>query len=165
MAQYLLRNMLNPGKVVGCSVTFRQLINKDEKGETVWLIEAVTPEPHKDGTGDILPEYVHYTEDQNLDVAINEATERIAAQVDWAPLTNDLRPPFVVDYEPKAPIVGIYSDVVVVIKDIFPTGGIDPDSIEVVINNIDVTDEIKLLGDPLQYSVMWGPPIRVFDYE
>jgi len=165
MAQYLLRNSLNPGKVVVCSVTFRQLINKGEEGEAVWLIEVVTSEPHKDGMGDILPEYVHYTEDQNLDVAINEATERIAAQVDWIPLTGDLRPPFVIDYEPKMSVVSIHSNVAVVIEDIFPAAGIDLDSIEVVINNLDVTDEIKLTGDPFQYNITWIPTVRIFDYE
>jgi hypothetical protein len=163
MAQYLLRNSLNPGKVVACSVSFRQLVNKGEEGEPVWLVEIRTLEPHKDG-GSIPPEYIHYTSDQNLDVAIRKATQRVASKIDWTPLTKDIRPPSVIDYRPKSSVVSIYSDVMVEIKDNLPAAGIDPDSITMTINGLDVTDELKLIGDPYNYKVMWQPKIRVLDY-
>jgi hypothetical protein len=163
MAEYLLRNSLNPGKVVSCSVSFRQIVNKGEEGEPVWLVEIRTLEPHKDG-GSIPPEYIHYTNDQNLDVAIRKATQRIASKVNWEPTITDIRPPFVVDYSPRSDVVDIYSDVMVDITDILPAAGIDPDSITMTINGLDVTDEIELIGDPYNYRVMWQPKIRVLDY-
>lgn len=165
MAQYLLRNSLNPTKVVACSVTFRQVVNKGEEGEPVWLVEVVTVEPHKNGTGVIPPVYEHYTTDQNLDVVINTATRKIAGQIDWTPLTDDLRAPFVYYSEPVAAVVGMHEDVLVDIKDILPAAGIDPESIEVVINGIDVTNEIDLSGSPYDYRIIWRPKIRVYDYE
>lgn len=163
MAEYLLRNSLNPGKVVSCSVSFRQIVNKGEEGEPVWLVEIITLEPHKDG-GSIPPEYIHYTSDQNLDVAIRKATQRIASKVDWTPTITDIRPPFVVNYSPRSAVVDIYSDVLVDITDILPAAGIDPDSITMTINDLDVTGELEITGDPYNYRVMWKPKIRVLDY-
>jgi len=163
MTDYLLRNSLNPGKVVSCTITFRQLINKGEEGEPVWLVEIGTIEPHKDG-GEIPPEYIHYTSALNLDAAVREATENIAEQVDWSPLSEDLRPPFVAYSSPTSDIVDIYSDVVVDIKEVLPAAGIDLDSIEVTINDMDVSDELVISGDPYQYRVIWEPKIRVLDY-
>lgn len=165
MADFLLRNTLNPSKVVKCTITFRQVINKGEEGEPVWLIEIGTLEPHKNG-GDIVPIFIHYTSKSNLDEEIRQATEEISEQIDWGITVEDLRPPFVICSFPtkSTEIVDIYSKVVVDIKDIFPAAGIDPDSIEVIVNDIDVSDEIKLVGTPYQYRIIWEPKIRVFDY-
>ena len=163
MAEYLLRNSLNPGKVVACTISFRQIVNKGEEGEPVWLVEINTLEPHKDG-GSIPPEYVHYTSSDNLDTAIREATANIAEQVDWDPMRNDVRPPFVEYYGPRSNIVDIYSDVLVDIKDILPSAGIDINTIEMTVNGMDVTDELRIDGDPYGYRVIWSPFKRVLDY-
>jgi hypothetical protein len=165
MAEYLLRNSLNPNKVVKCTITFRQIINKGEGGEPVWLIEIGTVEPHKDG-GKIPPLFIHHTTSINLDVAIKEATEKIAEQINWESLISDLRPPFVIYNFPEnnQSSVGIYTSVIVDIQDILPAAGIDPNSIEVVINDINVSDEISLEGDPYQYRIKWDPKVRIYDY-
>ena len=163
MAEYLLRNTLSPSKVVSCSVSFRQLINKGEDGESVWLIEIRTVEPHKDG-GSIPPEFIHYSNTMNLDEAIREATEKIASKINWLPLTEDVRAPFVFNYEPKSNVVDIYSKVLVDMKDILPAAGIDPNSIEVIVNGIDVTNDIELIGHPYEYRILWQPRERILDY-
>lgn len=165
MGEYLLRNSLNPGKVVKCAITFRQLVNKNEDGELVWLIQINTLEPHKDG-GVIPPLFIHYTSSNNLDDAIKDATQTISKQIDWGALNTDLRPPFVTYNYPYIThsVVGIYSSVTIDITDVLPSAGIDPDSIEVIINDMDVTGEIKLDGDPYQYRVRWDPKVRVYDY-
>ena len=166
MAEYLLRNSLNPNKVVKCTITFRQIVNKGENGEPVWLIEINTIEPHKDG-GKILPVFIHQTAAINLDIAIKEATEKIAKQINWEFLILDLRPPFVIysfSEVKRINSVSIHTSVIVDIQDILPAAGIDPNSIEVVINDIDVSDEISLEGDPYQYRIRWDPKVRVYDY-
>lgn len=166
MAEYLIRNSLNPGKVVSCTITFRQLIVKGDEGEPVWVVEIGTMEPHKNG-GEIPPAYIHYTSTTNLDASIKDATEKIADQVDWEPLSLDLRPPFVTYSEPDVDdtVVNIHSNVIVDIKDILPAAGIDPTSVEVTVNDIDVTGEIDLIGDPYRYRVKWVPSVRVLDTE
>lgn len=166
MAVYLLRNSLNPNKVVCCTITFRQLIDKGDNGELSWLVEIGTKEPNKDGTGIIPLEYIHYNNANNLDEAIREATERIAQKVDWELEDNDLRPPYVYYSEPaiNEDLVNIYSDVLIDIKDVLPAAGIDINSIEMTINGIDVTEEIEISGDPYFCRVRWWPRIRILDY-
>lgn len=161
MATYLLRNSLNPSKVVGCTISLRQLTNKGEKGEPVWLLELRTVEPHKDG-GDIPPAYVHYTDSINLDEAIKEATEIISRQVDWTPLETDSQAPFIYSISPASgENASINSGITFILKDAFPTIGIDVDSIEVDINGFDITNDLKISGTPSEYKVVWNPSIRV----
>ena len=162
MANYLLRSSLNPNKVVKCTITFRQIANKGDDGDPSWLIEIGTVEPHKDG-GRIPPTFIHNVTSTNLDEEIEKATELIAAQVDWLPELIDLRPPFVVYKSPANDdnSVSIDSDVIVDIKDIYPAAGIDISSINMTVNGIDVTSDLKVFGDPLDYRVKWEPPDRV----
>jgi hypothetical protein len=167
MSEFLLRNSLNPNKVVQCTISFRQLVAKGDEGEPVWLVEIGTLEPHKttaSGYKNIDPVFIHYTSSINLDAAIKEATETIAAQVDWEPLDEDLRPPFVSYSSPiDGEVVGIYSDVIIDIKDVLPAAGIDIDSITMSVNGFDVTSEIDIDGDPYEYRIRWVPFKRVLD--
>lgn len=165
MADFLLRNSLNPSKVIKCTITFRQLMNKGEDGELVWLVEIGTVETTASGTS-IAPVFVHYTSAINLDDAIKEATETIAQQVDWTPLDSDKRPPFVSYNSPENgnQSVSIYSNLVIDVKDLIPTSGIDLSSVEVLINGMDVTSEVEVSGDPFEYRIIWSPAERVLDY-
>ena len=165
MAEYLLRNTLNPNKVVKCGITFRKLTNKGEKGEPAWLVQVSTEEPHKNG-GKIPPVFIHLTTLDNLDLEITGVTEEIASQVDWGPLLLDARAPIVSFIEPVGDLsdVPIYSSLKFEISELFPAAGIDIDSIEVIINGVDITSELNIIGDPYVYNVNWGPFKRVLDY-
>lgn len=162
MAEYLIRSSLNPNKVVKCTITFRQLVNKGENGELVWLVEIGTKEPDKYGNV-IPPEFIHSIVGSNtLDDAIEKATTNIASKVDWSPEIVDIRPPFVVASYPNenTQTVSVNSDVFIDMKDIMPAAGIDLSSITVVVNGIDVSSEIKIDGDPFECRVLWSPKIR-----
>lgn len=164
MADYLLRNSLNPGKVVKCTITFRQIVNKGESGEPVWLVEIGTLEPHKDG-GSIPAVFIHYVYSDNLDEAIRNSTSVIAEQVDWEIDVADMRPPFVTyKYPIEASEADIHSDVIIDIVDILPAAGIDKDSIRITVNELDVSNEIDVFGDPFNYRIKWSPKIRIMDY-
>lgn len=165
MAEYLIKNTLNPYKVVKCDITFRQLVNKGRGCDPVWLVQLSTSEPHKDG-GTINPEFINVSSLKNLDSEIKDATEAIASQVDWGDLQSDVTPPFVNQYSPlqNDKNASIFSDVVVSLKDGFPSTGIDPGSVRMYVNGFDVTDEIELIGDPFEYKVVWRPQARVKDY-
>ena len=164
MAEYTIRNSLNPDKVVKCSITFRKLTNRDERGEPVWLIHIATDEPHKNG-GDIASVFIHLASLDNLGLEIDQATEKIAVQVDWGVLKEDLRPPIVFIVTPDNDLenVDIRSDVTFDIKDLLPAAGINVDSIEMSVNGTDVTDELEITGDPYQYKVIWKPFKRVLE--
>lgn len=165
MAEYILRNSLNPDKVVKCSITFRKITNKNEEGEPVWLIQIATTELHKDG-GNIAPVFIHTASLNNIDAEVNEATEKIAAQVDWGVLRPDTRAPIVYITTPLGDVenVDINSNVVFDVEDLLPAAGVDIDSIEVFVNGMDVTNELEITGDPYKYNVIWRPFKRVFDY-
>lgn len=165
MAEYIIRNSLNPDKVVKCSITFRKLTNKDARAEPIWLVHIVTDEPHKEG-GDITPVFIHLATSDNLDLEINRATEKIAAQIDWGVLKKDLRPPLVSIIEPANDLenVDVESNVIFDIEDLLPATGIDMSSIKVSVNGTDVTETLDISGDPYKYRVVWKPFKRVLDY-
>lgn len=166
MAQFIVRNSLNPSKAVRFGVTFEQLVPKGGEGEPIWVAEVATAEPHKDGGG-IPPEFINLVSLDHLDAEIEKVVETISAQIDWTPLDEDLRPPFVLSCYPTSYEVDIESFIEIVIKDNLPAAGIDISSINMVITadgvDFDVTPELEIKGDPFLYTVKWVPEIRIYD--
>jgi len=163
MATYTIRNTLSPSKVVSCTVTFRSIINKGEDGEPVWLVQINTSEPHKNG-GIIPAEFIHLVTLDNIDAEIKKATERISVQIDWEPLVSDETAPSVIDSSPNDnSVVDINSDVWLDIKESLPAAGIDIDSVKMFVNDIDVSEQLDVDGDPYSYRIRWKP-MRVYDY-
>lgn len=163
MADYFLRSTLNPSRVVKCTATITQLVPKGGDGEPVWVVKAGTPEPHKDTGGPIPPAIVNVTDALQLDATIQELTRKLAAQVDWGIPVEDYRPPYVYQHSPStnASGVSLYSNVSVSIKDNLPGNGIDKDSIYMSVNGYDVTSDVRITGDPFDYTIDWHPPVRV----
>lgn len=163
MATYTIRNTLSPSKVVSCTITFRSIINKGEDGEPVWLVEINTVEPHKNG-GTIPTEFIHLVSTTNLDAAIKKATEHISSQINWEPLVDDKTAPSITASSPiNNSIVDINSDVWLDIKESLPAAGIDISSVKIFVNDIDVSDQLDVDGDPYSYRIRWKP-MRVYDY-
>jgi hypothetical protein len=164
MAQFLLRNSLNPQKVIKCGITFNQVVPKGGEGEAIWVVEIATDEPHKDG-GDIPPEFINLTTLENLDQEIEKAVGILSTKVDWTPLEDDVRPPLVESCYPSGYNASIESVVEIVLKDILPAAGIDISSIQATINDVDVTTDLEISGDPYEYTVKWRPFMRVLEEE
>lgn len=163
MADYYLRNTLNPGRVIKCVITVTQLAPKEEEGEYVWVIEVGTAEPHKDG-GKISPAIAHLIDLRTLDDVVRELTEKIAAQVNWGTPVEDKRPPYVYQNFPNSEgTASIYSNVTVKIKDSLPTAGIDISSISMTVNGFDVTGDLEIAGSPFDYTLVWKPKLRIYD--
>jgi len=164
MATYTIRNILSPTKVVSCTISFKQLVNKNEEGESVWLAEINTMEPHKNG-GIIPTAFIHIVSTTNLDSEIKKATEYISSQINWEPLSTDVLPPTIVDSSPyNNSIVDIISDVRFSIKESLPGAGIDINSLKMLVNDIDVTNQLDVDGDPFMYKIRWKPTMLVYDY-
>ena len=164
MAQFLIRDSLNPQKVVNCGITFEQVTPRDYEGEPIWVVELATDEPHKNG-GAIPPEYINLTSLDNLDLEIEKAVENISDQIDWTPLEEDTRAPLVDSVYPTTYEVTMDAFIEMIIKDLLPSAGIDIDSIQMTINDFDVTDDLTITGDPYEYKLVWKPPIRVYESE
>lgn len=164
MAQFLIRNSLNPQKVVNCGITFEQITPKDYEGESIWVVELATDEPHITG-GDIPPEFINLTSLDNLDEEIEKAVETISAKIDWTPLETDIRPPFVESCYPSSYETSIETILKIVLKDVLPSAGIDISSITMTINDFGVTSELDITGDPYEYTLKWKPFMRVYSAE
>jgi hypothetical protein len=164
MAQYLLRNSLNPYKVVQCGLSFRQVTPKDGDAEPIWVIEIGTAEPDINGD-EIAPIFMTVTSADNLSDVIAEGTERVAAQIDWSPLLDDTRKPHITLTSPEQSEdeASIWSNIEIHMTDLHPSAGIDESSIEMTVNGFDVTSEIGITGDGYDKVITWSPPYRVLD--
>jgi hypothetical protein len=161
LAEFIVRNSLNPYKVVKFGVTTRQIVSKENEGENIWIIEVATDEPTISGSV-IPPVYINLRTLDDLDKEIQKATAIISSQIDWTPLIDDCTPPFVSDSFPKNDVVGIESSVEFIIKDNLPSAGIDESSIKMTVNGFDVTSELELSGDGYEQKVKWKPYLRYY---
>ncbi len=164
MANFIVRNSLNPYKVIKIGVTFSYVTPKNNEGEPVWVIELATEE--KDINGDaILPEYITVISLDNVDEEIEKAAAIISDKVDWGTPLNDGRAPLVNYTYPEGgdTSASIYQDVIIGLLDVFPSEGIDVNSINVTINGFDVTSDIVVSGNPYDYKLTWAPPVRITD--
>jgi hypothetical protein len=163
MAQFLVRNPLNPSKAVSLGITYRQLIDVNTKdGELIWVIELATDETTVSGLA-IPHEFIYATSFDKIDDEIEKAVAKISSQINWEPLLEDTREPIVDDVYPSTYIASIYDSVRLKLIDLQPSAGIDFSSIKMIINDIDVSDDLIITGDEYDCQVEWRPAIRVFD--
>jgi hypothetical protein len=163
MAVYLIRNSLNPSKVAKLSITFKKQVLKGHEGDPIWIIEVSTLELDHSGNS-ITPEYIYLTSLENLDEEVRRVSEVVSNQIDWTPLSDDHRAPYMEEYYPtETTDVSIESDVVANIKESLPSAGIDLSSINITVNGFDVTSESEITGDPYGYRIEWKPFLRVYD--
>lgn len=164
MAYFIVRNSMNPEKAVTFGITYRQLVDKsDQDGEAKWVIEIATDEPHVTTSGTIAPYFITLTSLDNADLEIEKGVAYLANQINWEPLLDDTRPPFVDAVNPDTYIAGIEENVRVNIKDIHPSSGIDKNSIRLFINDIEVTDDLIFKGDSFDYEIEWRPTARIYE--
>ena len=163
MAYFQVRNSLNPHKVIVCGITYTQIVPKRNEGEAIWVIAVATDEPHATTSGVIPPYYINWSNELDLDLEIEKAVAEISKQVDWSPLSEDTRPPFVDSVSPDTYIQQMHENVLIGIVDLHPSLGIDIDSIEMTVNGLDVTNDLRIRGDEFNYQVEWRPPGRVYE--
>ena len=105
----------------------------------------------------------HYlTSLDDMDEEIEVAVTELSKQIDWEPLADDTRPPFVDSVYPDTYIAEIHDNVLIEILDLHPSAGIDINSIEMYINDEDVTSDLTITGNEFAYKVEWRPPSRVY---
>ena len=163
MAYFQVRNSLNPSKVIVCGITYKQVVPKGNEGEAIWVMEVATDEPHVTTSGTIPPYFINVTDELDLDLEIEKAVAEISKQVDWEPLAADTRPPYVNSVQPDTYVVPIHENVALGIIDLHPSLGIDIDSIEMIVNGVDVTADLRITGDEFEYRVGWRPPARIYE--
>jgi len=160
MAEFLVRNSLNPSKSVVFGITYRQLVSKGSSGALSWVIEIKTNE--LDVNGNVIPSvYINTVSLNNIDEEINKAVAELSTKINWLPLSDDTCAPYVDSISPSQYEIDLESSVEVVLKEILPAAGIDVNTIAMTVNGFDVTSELEITGDPYEYKVKWSPFIRV----
>jgi len=163
MAQFLVRNSLNPGKVVKLGVTFKKVTDKSRHdGEPIWVVEVATNEPHKNG-GSINPFFLNLITLDKFDEEMKKAAAFISEQIDWGTLIDDKRSPYVDGVYPTTYEMDIESAVEFDLKEALPAAGIDIDSITLTANGFDITNEVEITGNPYNYNIKWRPKIKIYD--
>lgn len=164
MAEFLIRNSLNPHKVVKCGVTLTQYVDyKNHDGEPIWLLAVGTSEKDKNGNA-ISEVYTNLTSLDTIDKEIELLVSKISKQIDWGTFDDDSHPPFVDSVYPVNYIAKMEDPVEFVIKELMPSTGIDLDTLKLTANGIDITDELEITGNPYEYHLKWRPRIKVYDF-
>ena len=163
MAEFIVRNSMNPHKAVKFGITYRQLVDKNKHdGELMWILEVATDEPDATTSGVIPPYFVNLVDLEDMDEEIEKAVVVLSEKIDWTPLHDDVRPPFVDSIYPNTYIAKIHSNVRVGIKDLHPSAGIDLNNIQMFINGIEVTSDLRFTGDEFDCEIEWRTPTRVY---
>lgn len=161
MAEFIVRNSLNPYKVVKFGITTRQVVPKENEGEPLWVVEVATDEPTISGS--VIPSiYINLSTLDNLDLEVQNAVAILSDQINWAPLIADTTPPFIASISPENDVVGIESKIEATIVDTLPSAGIDESSIKMTVNGFDVTSELEITGTAYSYKVKWMPYLRSY---
>lgn len=163
MADFFIRNSLNPHKLARCGMTLTQYVDhKGHDGEPIWLLAVGTTELDKNGK-EIKEVYTNLTSLDNISEELEKLVEKISVQIDWSPFEKDTSAPYVDSVYPVEYVAKINEPVEFVIKERMPLEGIDPSSIKVTANGIDITNELEIKGNPQEYHLKWRPSIVVYD--
>lgn len=164
MAYFTVRNSLNPGKAVVFGITYQKLVDKNSyDGEAIWVLTVATDEPDINGDS-IAPYIINLVTLDDVDEEIKKAVAYLSDQIDWEPLADDTRAPYVSSTNPETSTIGIWEDVRATITEIYPSAGIDPDSLRMFVNGVEVTSELEITGDTYEYTISWAPD-RLFVQE
>jgi len=131
-------------------------------GEVIWVLRMETN--INDSNGDqIDPVYINGVTEDTLTEEIRNAISIIAPQIDWGTLEEDDRAPYLLDLSPNnnQEDVSIHANVRLHLRDAFPTVGIDPSTIKLRVNNIDVSNDLRITGIDNEYKITWVPPRKL----
>jgi len=166
MADIYVTNSLG-NLTVKFNITLRYFVIKGERGEYCWTLEIGTT--HEDINGDdISAKKIHNISAENLDEVIESALADLCSQIDWSPLVEDKRAPFVDDFSPSGNNVPITSNIEIIIKDKLPSAGIDISNMKITLNNgtqgFDITSEVEVVDAYYnEYKLKWVTPLRVYN--
>jgi hypothetical protein len=142
---------------VNVNIQSNDLVSSND-GDVVYIIELSTGAVDTAGnTIDVV--VINNVSQEDVKEEISKALAEIASQIDWGALKEDDIPPQVeyLNPEPEATNVPIHSNVSITLKDHFPFTGIDPNSIILYVNDINVTSETTIKQDANIAKLLWIP--------
>ena len=166
MAEFLVRHSLNSSKAVKFNITLRYFVISSEKAEHMWVLEIGTTYPGIGGTS-VPAQKTHLISLDNFDKVIEDTVSLMCKYIDWSPFIEDKSPPVITSVYPTGDNVSISTGVGFTITDKLPSAGVDLSEVRIFLNNsmstFEITDEVRIDGDPSSYDFMWSPKVRVFN--
>jgi len=160
----LLKDAKNPdgSLVVPVTVNIRQVDDKGTNdGEVIYILEflcgAVDFDRNRIDT--VIISDVSAVDIKNQ---IEVGLSTIGRQIDWPNQKEDESAPRVIEIFPKNEDrdVNINSHVFGTVRDYFPTAGIDLSSVELRVNDINVTAESQIVGEETEFQFRWIPTVK-----
>lgn len=157
----LLKDAGNPhgNLVVPVTVTIRDMdLKYSQDGEVVYVIEFKCGAIDKNGDR-IQHVVLEKVSEADIKNEIKKGLSIIGSQINWPNPQDDESPPNIVEVYPydQDTNISINSHVRATLRDFFPTTGINPDTIKLRVNGIDVTDELQIVGEDTEYRIRWVP--------
>jgi len=159
MAEFIVRNSLNPEQVVRLAVTLRRVIPKEpgfDEGGRYWVLEVGTGELGVDGAP-VSTEMVYLRSSVNIDLEISKAVAEICSKLSWDTGSDEEAPCAFIVRPESFENVSLGNTVIINLRDVFPSSGIDWSSIRMWVNGVPVAPEIT--GDPFNTTVIFVPRV------
>ncbi len=138
-------------------VAFPNLL--DSEGDQHWFLIAKTTS--LDTNGDkIDSEIINVVTTGTVHQEMEDAMGRIASQIDWGTLQDDIYPPKLIEFEPpvtQTQDVRITTNVIARLSESLPAAGIDFATVKMKINDFDVTEDVEFRGTPFDLTLIYRP--------
>ena len=179
MVVFYLKNSLAPqSKVVPVTVALNKEVLyasqgsvfpdlQDPEGDGVWILSVSTTE--RDTNGDkIPPEFINVVSEDTVHLELEAALGRLGSKVNWGQLSEDLRPPRLVELVPslsQVEDVPITSDIKIRIEEKLPSSGLDLSTLQVRLNGFSIVSsgvpqpgyDVRFKGNIFDLTVLHRP--------
>ena len=164
MARILLKHSLAPNElVIPITVNIYQAdLKETNDGEVIFILTFDCGAIDSDGNK-IDTVVINNVTEETVKKEIQRGLTIIGDQIPWKNLQADTSPPKIDQISPKygEENVSIEAHVYGTIRDTFPTTGIDQSTIKLKVNDIDVTDELQIVGADTEYNIRWIPTKKI----
>ena len=153
-------NISNKGAYIYIDLV--SIVPVNEVGDNKYVFKLHTRAKDKDGKF-IEPLYLYETSINGFMKALPNAIAELCSIIYWGKEYTDSKAPYIEYYGPTGNDVSLFSTVMVGITDGFPSKGIDPTSVKVSVNGVDVTNDIVVDSNYNKLRLTWSPKRRVLN--
>lgn len=135
-----------------------QDLNHTLDGELVYILQFTT------NIKTINPVVIYNVTETSIYQEIQNGLVDIASQLDWGNILVDIKSPAIEMLSPKdnEQNVSISSSVIIQLVDRFPTSLIDPSTIKIKANGIDISNSLEIKSKNQFINITWNP-IKILD--
>lgn len=150
------------GKRVPVTVNIEHLdITNTNDGELIYILILETSVLDIN-LNKIPPIYINNITKSTLQEELQNGLTLLAQKINWGLLEEDIYPPIIesINIPNNSVDVPIDSYINIDILDPLPASLIDNSTIKLIVNNIDITKDLKIIEKNNRVSIKWYPPIN-----